>query len=115
MGRRGVTEPWRLPGGRDLVDEAVVERLPCVEIAPAPHVLGDLLGGPAGAPGQAPVEVPKQLLLLAALRGDFLRGADEPRRRLGEVEPRVRGGGTVIAGRDHADGRAADLTPATQR
>src|SRR2546425_9033272 len=64
------------------------------------------------APGQAPVELPEQLLLLATLRGDLLRGAGEPRRRLGEVEPRVRRGGAVIGGRDHADGWAADLTPA---
>jgi hypothetical protein len=39
----------------DLVDEAIVQRFPCIEVAPAPHVFGDLLGGLAGAPGQGPV------------------------------------------------------------
>src|SRR5437867_667668 len=104
--------PLGLPGGRDLVDEAVVERLARVEIAPTARVLRDLLGGPARAPGEASVELPQQLLLLATLRGDLLRGAGKPRRRLGEVEPRVRHGGAVIGSRDHADGWAADLTPA---
>src|SRR6266851_9705184 len=102
----------RLATWRDLVDEAIVERLSRVEITSAPHVLGNLLGGLAGAPGQASVELPEELLLLAALRGDLLRGAGEPRRRLGKVEPRMRRGGAVIGGRDHADNRAADLTPA---
>jgi len=106
--------PLGLPGGRDLVDEAVVERLARVEIAPTARVLRDLLGGPARAPGEASVELPQQLLLLATLRGDLLRGAGKPRRRLGEVEPRVRHGGAVIGSRDHADGWAADLTPAKE-
>src|SRR5438128_1233240 len=97
---------------RDLVDEAVVERFPRGEVAPAPHILCDLLGGPAGAPGQAPVEFPQQLLLLTTLRGDLLRGAGEPRLRLGEVEARMRRGGAVIRGRDHGHDRAAHLTPA---
>src|SRR5262245_60935458 len=104
--------PSQLPGGRDLVDEAVVERLARVEIAPTPRVFRDLLGGPARAPGKAPVEPPQQLLLLATLRGNFLRGASKPRRRLREVKPRVRCGGTVIGCGDHANGWAADLTPA---
>src|SRR5258707_15875795 len=101
-----------LPGGGDLVDEAVVERFPCVEITSAPHVLGDLLGGSAGALGQAPVELPEELLLLAALRGDLLRSTGKLRRRLGKVESRMRRGSAVMGGRDQADGRAADLTPA---
>src|SRR6266568_8579 len=46
--------PRRLPGGGDLVDEAVVERLSCVEITSAPHVLGDLPGAPAGPPRRSP-------------------------------------------------------------
>src|SRR2546422_2308406 len=104
--------PSGLPGGRDLVDKAVVERLARVEIAPTPRVFRDLLGGPARAPGEATEEPPQQLLLLATLRGDLLRGAGKPRRRLGEVEPRVPHGGAVIGSRDHADGWAADLTPA---
>src|SRR3989442_10381018 len=89
--------PSLLPGGRDRVDEAVVERFARVQVASAPHVLGDLLGdllgGPARAPGQAPLELPEQLLLLATLRRDLLRGAGEPRRRLGGVEPPLRRGG----------------------
>jgi hypothetical protein len=36
-----------LPAGGDLVDEAVVERFPRVEIAAPPRVLGKLLGAPA--------------------------------------------------------------------
>ena len=39
-----------LPAGGDLVDEAVVERFPRVEIAAPPHVLGNLLGDLLGAP-----------------------------------------------------------------
>src|SRR5207245_4905227 len=104
--------PSGLPGGRDLVDKAVVERLARVEITPTPRVFRDLLGGPARAPVEATEEPPQQLLLLATLRGELLRGAGKPRRRLGEVEPRVPHGGAVIGGRDHADGWAADLTPA---
>jgi hypothetical protein len=49
---------------------------------------------------------------LAVLRGDRFRGADEPRRGLAEVEPRVWRGDAMIGSRDHAYGRAADLTPA---
>src|SRR2546428_6114606 len=104
--------PLGLPGGRDLVDKAVVERLARVEITPTPRVFRDLLGGPAGGPGEATEEPPQQLLLLATLRGDLLRGAGKPRRRLGEVNRGVRHGGPVIGSRDHADGWAADLTPA---
>ena len=51
-------------------------------------------------------------MLLSALRGYLLRGACEACCRLGEVEPRVRRCGAVIRGRDHGDGRAADLTAA---
>ena len=61
---RGVAEPistrvlaravW-LPAGRDLVDQTVVERFPCIEITSAPDVFGDLLSGPAGTPSQVPV------------------------------------------------------------
>jgi hypothetical protein len=46
-------------GGADLVDEPVVERFPGVEVAPAPHVFGDLLGGPARELGKASVEPPE--------------------------------------------------------
>src|SRR2546422_10279497 len=106
--------PLGLPGGRDLVDEAVVERLARVEIAPTARVLRDLLGGPARAPGEASVELPQQLLLLATLRGDLLRGAGKPRRRLGAVEPRGRQGGGVIGDPDHAGRWAAQLTPAKE-
>src|SRR5262252_9099964 len=78
--------PAQLSGGRDLVDEAVVERLARVEIAPTPRVLRDLLGGPARAPGEAPVELPQQLLQSATVRSDLLWSAGKPRCRLGEVE-----------------------------
>src|SRR5262245_18996802 len=101
-----------LPGGPDLVDQAVVARLARVEIAPMPRVLRDLLGGPARAPGEAPIELPQQLLLPATVRSELLRGAGKPRRRLSEVEPRVRCCGAVIGNRDYADGWATDLTTA---
>jgi hypothetical protein len=58
------------------------------------------------------VELPEEFRLLVVLRGNLLRDAGEPRRQLREVEPRVRRGGTVLSGGDHADGRAANLTPA---
>src|SRR5216683_1755613 len=64
-------------GGADLVDEPVVERFPGVEVQPAPHVLGDLLGRPARKLGEASVEPPEQVLLLATVRGDRRRPGRE--------------------------------------
>src|SRR5258705_11241418 len=93
-----------LPGGGDLVDEAVVERFPCVEITSAPHVLGDLLGGSAGGLGPAPVELPEEVLLLAALRGDLLRRTGKLRRRLGKAGSRMRGGRAGSEGPGQAQG-----------
>ena len=102
----------RLLRSGDRVDEAIVDRFGRVEIAPAPHVLGDLLGGAAVALGQTTVEFPEPLLLVAVLRGDRFRGAGESDCGLGEVESRVRRSGAMIGGCDHADDRAANLTPA---
>src|SRR5258705_481731 len=67
-----------LPGGGDLVDEAVVSRFPCVEITSAPHVLGDLLGGSAGGVGPTPPELSEEVLPLAGFRGGFPPGSRHP-------------------------------------
>src|SRR5258705_12918961 len=74
-----------LPGGGDLVDEAVVSRFPCVEITSAPHVLGDLLGGSAGGAGPAPREPPRGPPAAGGLGGDVPRENGKLRRRLGKV------------------------------
>src|SRR4029453_12464292 len=78
----------------------------------APHVLGDLLGGPDGELGEAGVELPEQLLLLATVRGDLVRRPREVCRRLEEPEPRVRGGRPVVGGRRDTDGGTTDLSAA---
>src|SRR2546426_2751254 len=98
--------------GLDLVDEPVVERLSRVEGAAAPHVLGYLVGRPAGDLGKARVESPEQLLLLPALLGDLVWRPGEARRRLDEAKARVRGSHAVAGGRHHTDGRANDLASA---
>jgi hypothetical protein len=77
-------------GGGDLVDEPVVERFPGVKVAPAAHVLGDLLGRAARDLGEASVEPPEQLLLLATVRGDLVWRPGELRRWL--EEPKACGG-----------------------
>src|SRR6266700_502577 len=63
-------------------------------------------------PWKRRIELPQQLLLLTTLGSDLIRVAGKPRRRLGEVELRVRGGGAVIAGGDDPNGWATDLTAA---
>src|SRR4026208_1524003 len=83
------------PGGADLVAEPAVECFRGVEIAAAPHVRGDLLGGPARALGEASVEPPEQLLLLATVLGDLVGRPREVCRRLEEPKPGVRGGRPV--------------------
>src|SRR5215510_10337631 len=88
----------------DFVDEPVVERFPGVEMAAAPHVLGDLLGGPPRELGEAGVDPPEQLLLLPTVRGDLVRRPREVCRRLEETKPGVRGGRPVVGGRRDTDG-----------
>src|SRR4029453_12911607 len=83
----------------DFVDEPVVERFPGVEMTAAPHVLGDLLGGPAGELGEAGVEPPEQLLLLTTVRGDLVRRPREVCRRLEEPKPRGGGSRPVVGAR----------------
>jgi hypothetical protein len=100
-----------LPAARDLVDEAVVERFPRVEVTSAPHVLGNLLGGPASASRQLSIEFPQEILLLSALGGDRLRGTGEPRSRLGKVEPCMRSSRALIGSRHHGDCQATNLSP----
>src|SRR6266508_2435332 len=53
--RRTITRLPDLPvlaGAADLIDEAVDECFRGVEVTPAPHFLGDLLGRPARAVGE---------------------------------------------------------------
>src|SRR5690242_10624820 len=76
----------------DLIDEAVGERFRGVEVTPAPHVLGDLLGRPTREVGEAGMEPPAQLLLLATVRRDLVWRPGELRRRLEQSETSVRGG-----------------------
>src|SRR6266852_7158117 len=99
-------------GGADLVDEPVVERFPGVEVEPAPHVLGDLLGRPARKLGEASVEPPEQVLLLATVRGDLVWRPGELPRRLEEPKPGVRGGRAVVSGRRDTDGGTTNLSAA---
>ena len=99
-------------GGGDLVDEPVVERFPGVKVAPAPHVLGDLLGRAARDLGEASVEPPEQLLLLATVRGDLVWRPGELRRWLEEPKACVWGGRAVIGGRGDTNGRTTDLSAA---
>jgi hypothetical protein len=71
----------RLRRSADLVEEAIVEGLVRVEVASAPHVLGDFLSGPARAPGQTRVKSPEEILLLPVPRGNLVRRPGEARRR----------------------------------